>query len=41
MFAHYERISQIIDRENQTNQINGVVWPLNKATNDAKQSVRF
>ena len=38
MFAHYERISQIIDRENQTNQINGVVWPLNKASTSATRS---
>mgnify|MGYP000455977131 CR=1 FL=1 len=30
MFAHYERISQIIDGENQTNQINGAVCPVNK-----------
>ena len=30
MFAHYERISQIIDGENQTNQINGAVCPINK-----------
>ena len=40
MFAHYERISQIIDRENQTNQINGVVWPLNKASTSATRSER-
>ena len=39
MFAHYERISQIIDRENQTNQINGVVWPLNKASTSATRSI--